>query len=205
MDTTSTLLTTTTSLRARTAMSFGHTTPIASGAPRAASPLQGQRAAPLPRHAQPGEPNMKVDFRARTDMSFGHTTTFASGARAASPLQGQRAAPLPRHAQPGDTNMQVDFRARTAMSFGHTTMIASGARAASPSAPRPPQAKPGDPQTELCRHWSGPGVWCPRGMECLFAHGEAELRPVRQRPYRIVACRNGASCRFGEDCHFKHD
>lgn len=63
-------------------------------------------------------------------------------------------------------------------------------------------------KTELCRHWQENG-FCPHNMQCLFAHGLAELKPFRgrHRKYKTQLCKafhNKGFCSFGPRCSYIH-
>lgn len=63
-------------------------------------------------------------------------------------------------------------------------------------------------KTEICRSFSENNGFCKYGTKCQFAHGEAELRPVRRHPrYKTKLCRNfsaSGSCPYDARCRFIH-
>lgn len=63
-------------------------------------------------------------------------------------------------------------------------------------------------KTEICRSYADNGGFCKYGLKCQFAHGEAELRPVRRHPrYKTKWCRNflaTGSCPYDSRCRFIH-
>lgn len=63
-------------------------------------------------------------------------------------------------------------------------------------------------KTEICRSFAENGGYCKYGSKCQFAHGEAELRPVRRHPrYKTKLCRNFSatgSCPYDARCRFIH-
>lgn len=63
-------------------------------------------------------------------------------------------------------------------------------------------------KTEICRSFAENGGYCKYGAKCQFAHGEAELRPVRRHPrYKTKLCRNYSatgSCPYDARCRFIH-
>lgn len=63
-------------------------------------------------------------------------------------------------------------------------------------------------KTEICRSFAENGGYCKYGGKCQFAHGEAELRPVRRHPrYKTKLCRNflaTGSCPYDTRCRFIH-
>jgi len=64
-------------------------------------------------------------------------------------------------------------------------------------------------KTELCRHWEEKGT-CPHGLQCLFAHGLAELKPFRgrHRKFKTQMCKAFHStgfCSFGTRCSYIHE
>ncbi|KAK2652331.1 hypothetical protein Ddye_012187 [Dipteronia dyeriana] len=62
-------------------------------------------------------------------------------------------------------------------------------------------------KTEICNKWEQTGT-CPYGVNCQFAHGITELRPVMRHPkYKTQLCRMvlyGHKCPYGHRCHFRH-
>lgn len=63
-------------------------------------------------------------------------------------------------------------------------------------------------KTELCKTFVETSGYCKYGAKCQFAHGHAELRPVRRHPrYKTRPCRNFISngfCPYGVRCRFIH-
>lgn len=63
-------------------------------------------------------------------------------------------------------------------------------------------------KTEICRSYAENGGYCKYGSKCQFAHGDAELRPVRRHPrYKTKLCRNflaTGSCPYDARCRFIH-
>jgi len=63
-------------------------------------------------------------------------------------------------------------------------------------------------KTTLCKRWGETGS-CEFGSDCLFAHGEAELRQTPDRPdnFKTILCKNWEAegrCEWGEQCRWAH-
>lgn len=64
-------------------------------------------------------------------------------------------------------------------------------------------------KTELCKSYKEENGYCRYGVNCQFAHGEAELRPVKRHPrYKTKLCKNfltHGKCPYGDRCRFIHE
>lgn len=62
-------------------------------------------------------------------------------------------------------------------------------------------------KTSICRHFEKKGH-CPLQENCQFAHGNTELRQIREhRLYKTRLCRlhvEGKSCPYGDKCYYYH-
>lgn len=85
---------------------------------------------------------------------------------------------------------------------------ASDVSSPSPPPPGAPRIKNELYKTELCKTYTQTHGFCKYGAKCQFAHGTAELRPVRRHPrYKTRPCRNfisNGSCPYGSRCRFIH-
>jgi len=64
-------------------------------------------------------------------------------------------------------------------------------------------------KTVPCKNWTALGT-CPYGKNCLYAHGEHELRapPPPEKNYKTVPCRSfkeTGRCDYGHKCRYRHD
>lgn len=64
-------------------------------------------------------------------------------------------------------------------------------------------------KTEICRQWNETGE-CKYGVDCVFAHGKAELKELERHPkYKTQLCRNyhskNPTCTYGVRCRYIHD